>query len=63
MHAEAIESATRCIETAPDFSDAYLVLGLAQIKTGNKTEGVSNLNKAKDMGNPQAQGLIDKYAK
>lgn len=63
MHAEAIESATRCIETAPNFSDAYLVLGLAQIKTGNKTEGISNLNKAKDMGNPQAQGLIDKYAK
>ena len=50
-----------CIETAPDFSDAYLVLGLAQIKTGNKSEGMANLNKAKEMGNLQAQPLIEKY--
>lgn len=63
MFGEAAASARKCIETAPGFSDAYLVLGLAQIKTGNKTEGKANLNKAKEMGNPQAQALIDKYAK
>lgn len=63
MFDEAAKSAKMCIETAPDFSDAYLVLGLAQIKTGNKAEGVANLNKAKDMGNTQAPALIDKYGK
>ena len=62
MLKEAMESAKMCIETAPDFSDAYLVLGLAQIKTGNKSEGMANLNKAKEMGNPQAQSLIEKYS-
>ena len=61
MLKEAMESAKMCIETAPDFSDAYLVLGLAPIKTGNKSEGMANLNKAKEMGNPQAQPLIEKY--
>ena len=63
MFDKAIDSAKKCIEVAPDFSDAYLVLGLAQIKTGNKTEGKANLNKAKEMGNTQAQALINKYAK
>ena len=61
MLKEAMESAKMCIETAPDFSDAYLVLGLAQIKTGDKSEGMANLNKAKEMGNQQAQPLIEKY--
>lgn len=63
MFSEAVETAKKCIETTPDFPDAYLVLGLAQIKTGNKAEGKANLNKAKEMGNEQAQSLIDKYAK
>ena len=63
MLKEAEEAARRCVEMSPDFSDAYLVLGLSQIKTGRKAEGKANLNKAKDLGNTQAQGLIDKYAK
>lgn len=63
MFSEAIETSKKCIEIAPDFSDTYLILGLAQIKTGNKTEGAANLKKAKDMGNIQAQTLIDKYLK
>lgn len=63
MFKEAEETARRCVELSPEFSDAYLVLGLAQIKTGRKTEGAANLNKAKGMGNAQAQGLIDKYVK
>lgn len=61
--AEAMETAKKAIEVAPEFSDSYLVLGLAQIKSGKKSEGIANLNKAKEMGNSQAQTLIDKYAK
>ena len=63
MFKEAIASATKCIETAPDFSDAHLVLGLAKIKTGEKAEGLKLLEKAKGMGNSQAQALIEKYSK
>ena len=30
---------------------------------GLKEAGMSNLQKAKELGNPQADGLIDKYSK
>ncbi len=63
MHKEAMETARQLIQLSPELSDGYLFLGLAQCLTGQKTEGVQNLNKAKEMGNEQAQSLIDKYAK
>jgi hypothetical protein len=34
---------------------------LAQCLKGDKTEGVKNLNKAKDLGDTQADALIEKY--
>lgn len=63
MFDEAIESSKKCIEMAPEFSDTYLILGLAQTRKGNKAEGLANMKKAKEMGNAQAQALIDKYGK
>ena len=60
---QALLSAEQCIKVAPDYSDGYLLLGLAQIKKGLKEAGMSNLQKAKELGNPQADGLIDKYSK
>ena len=60
---EAIESAKGCISIAPGESDGYLLLGLAQCVKGLKTEGLKNLEKAKELGNSQAQSLIDKYSK
>ena len=38
-----------------------MFLGLAQCLKGNKKEGIPNLQKAKEMGNTQAEGLIQKY--
>jgi len=63
MTDEAIKSAQDCIELAPQESDGYLLLGLAQCVKGQKAEGLQNLNKAKELGNDQAQSLIDKYSK
>ena len=63
MAEDAIKTANRCIELAPEYSDGYLLLGLAQISKGDKQSGLANLDKAKELGNPQAQPLIDKYAK
>ena len=63
MTDDAIESAKKCISIAPQESDGYLLLGLAQCVKGQKTEGLANLNKAKELGNSQAQSLIDKYSK
>lgn len=45
----------------PENSDGYLFLGLAQCMKGDKEQGVANLRKAKDLGDPQADSLIEKY--
>lgn len=58
---KAMTSAKKCIEIAPKYSSGYLVLGLIQIKKGDKTNGLENLNKAKQLGNDQADALIKKY--
>ena len=58
---EALATARECIAVDPDGSDGYLFLGLAQCLEGNKAEGIANLQKAKDLGDPQAEGLIQKY--
>lgn len=59
---EAEATAKRCIETDPELSDGYLFLGLAMCINGDKTDGMKQLQKAKELGNPQAQALIEKYA-
>ena len=60
---EAAETAGKCVELAPEYSDGYLLLGLALIKKDDIATGLTNLEKAKELGNPQAQPLIDKYSK
>ena len=63
MTDEAIETAKSLVNMAPQESDGYLFLGLAQCVKGLKSEGLQNLNKAKELGNSQAQSLIDRYSK
>ena len=58
---QASESADQCIALDPEYSDGYMLKGLATIHQGNKKAGLELLAKARDMGNEQAQGLIDKY--
>ena len=58
---EAIETGDEMIALEPDSSNGYLFKGLAQCLKGNKKEGIPNLQKAKDLGDPQAEGLIEKY--
>jgi tetratricopeptide (TPR) repeat protein len=60
---EAIASAKECIRLAPDYSDGYLFLGLSLIEKKNKEEGIKNLKKAKELGDTQADALIEKYSK
>ena len=60
---DAIETATTCIQLAPEHSDGYLFLGLAQCLKGKKDEGIKNLKKAGELGDPQAEELIEKYSK
>ena len=57
----AIETAQKLIVIDSQLSDGYLFLGIAQCQKGQKTEGLRNLQKAKELGNPQADKLITKY--
>jgi tetratricopeptide (TPR) repeat protein len=61
MYDEAIVTAQECIGLDANNSDGYLFLGLAQCLKGQKAEGISNLQKAKELGDPQAEELINKY--
>lgn len=63
LYDEAIATATECIKIAPDHSDGYLFLGIAQCQKGLKTEGLKNLQKARELGDSQADALIEKYSK
>lgn len=61
QYADAITTAEELIALEPDASNGYLFKGLAQCLTGKKKEGLELLQKAKDMGDPQADTLIEKY--
>lgn len=63
LYDEALETAQECIRIAPDHSDGYLFLGIAQCMKDKKEEGIKNLKKAKEMGDPQADGLIERFSK
>ena len=58
---EAEATAKECISIEPDNSDGYLFLGLAQCMKGDKQSGLDNLRKAKELGDPQADALIEKF--
>ena len=58
---EALATAEEIISIEPQGSDGYLFKGLAQCLKGDKKNGIPNLQKAKDLGDPQAEGLIEKY--
>lgn len=61
MYDAAATSARESIRLAPNDSDGYLFLGLALCQKGNKKDGLEQLQKAKDMGNSQADALIARY--
>ena len=63
QYQEALQTADECIAVDPETSNDYLFKGLAQCLLGNKNEGTQNLQKAKELGDPQADRLIEKYAK
>ena len=60
---KALESANECLRLAPGESDGYLMSGIALCQKGDKQQGLKNLQKAKELGDSQAQTFIDKYSK
>jgi len=59
----AIATAEDCLSQYPDYSDCHLIAGLCRIRKGQKTEGLADLRKAQELGNPQAGALIEKYSR
>lgn len=61
LYDQAIATAKECIALGAENSDGYLFLGLGQCLKGQKVEGIKNLQKAKELGDTQADALIEKY--
>lgn len=63
LYDDAIVTAKKCIEQVPEYSDGHLFLGLALCLKGSKADGVKSLERAKELGDSQADALIEKYGK
>lgn len=55
---EAIFAGQQALKANPKGADAYKAIGLAQGEKGNKKEALQNLQKAKELGDPQAEMLM-----
>lgn len=53
--------AKEAIKIDPKAAEAYLILGISQCELKEKTEGVGNIIKAKELGNKQADSFLKKY--
>lgn len=58
---EAILAAKQAIALKDDYAEAYLILGIAQCKNNQKAEGIANIEKAKSLGNPQADTFLNQF--
>ncbi len=62
LTADAMKTAETLIALDGKLSEGYLLLGITQCVQNNKQQGLENLNKAKELGNSQAQSFIEKYS-
>ena len=57
----AISAAQQAIQLDASQPDAHLILGIAQCESKQKEEGLKNIQKAKELGNTQADTFLQKY--
>jgi len=57
---DAIEYAKKAIAIDDKFPDAYRIIGVCYNQKGNKAEAKKYLQKAVDLGDTLASGIIDK---
>lgn len=60
---EAIQILNNILKTDPKYGEAYRLLGLCQIQLKKTDEACGNFKKAKELGDPNVDGLIKKYCK
>ena len=56
---EAISSAQKSVELAPDFAEAYRILGICQMENKDTEAGKNNLKKAAELGDETAKRLLE----
>ena len=57
----AMSAAQQAIQLDESQPDAYLILGIAQCESKQKESGIKNIQKAKELGNTQADTFLQKY--
>jgi len=57
----AMSAAQQAIQLDDAQPDAYLILGIAQCESKQKESGIKNIQKAKELGNTQADTFLQKY--
>ena len=57
----AISAAQQAIQLDASQPDAHLILGIAQCESKQKEQGLKNIQKAKELGNTQADTFLQKY--
>ena len=57
----AMSAAQQAIQLDEAQPDAYLLLGIAQCESKQKESGIKNIQKAKELGNTQADTFLQKY--
>ena len=57
----AMSAAQQAIQLDDTQPDAYLILGIAQCESKQKESGIKNIQKAKELGNTQADTFLQKY--
>ncbi len=60
---DAAKTCDMAMALAPEYADLYIIKGVAECELGKKDEGLSILQKAKELGDERADALIDKYGK
>ena len=58
---EAVRILNDMLKTDPKYAEAYRLLGLCQIQLQKKDEACGNFKKAKELGDPNVDELIQKY--
>jgi len=59
----AKKSLKKAIELDAEYGFAYFVLGILELEIGDKTNGCTHLNKAKELGYQTADQYIQDYCK
>lgn len=60
---EAIPQLKAAIDIDPKYAETYRILGLCYIQQNKKDDACTNFNKAKELGDPNSQAMIEKYCK